>query len=200
MRSWRVWRDCVSGLGPKSVSLDALDHECTQINGKRIEFCPEPSWFLRLFKHLCVALLESPCNPKLEHIRGQTERLKTSWRLYCIIITTGWYCTSVFTLIIGLFVMAWLAATAQASLHTISLWFIWTLNLASLQPAIAPLGWDNWFCISHRDGWNNIQDGRDDRDLANLPAAPHFDLRRVLRAGQKSQFIRVLIVVPHTSV
>lgn len=71
--------------------------------------------------------------------------------------------------------------TAQASLHTISLWFIWTLNLASLQPAIGPLGWDNWFCISHRDGWNNIQD---ERDLANLPAAPHFDLRRPLSAGQ----------------
>ncbi len=76
--------------------------------------------------------------------------------------------------------------TAQASLHTISLWFIWTLNLASLQSAIGPLGWDNWFSISHRDGWNNIQNGPDDQDLANLPAAPHFDLRRLLSASQRA--------------
>lgn len=85
--------------------------------------------------------------------------------------------------------------TAQASLCTISLWFIWTLNLASLQPAIGPLGWDNWFCISHRDGWNNIQDGRGSpgprqppppAPLAQL-AAPHFDLScRLLSAGQRA--------------
>lgn len=74
--------------------------------------------------------------------------------------------------------------TAQASLHTISLWFIWSLKLASLQPAIGALGWDNWFCISHRIGWNNIQDGQDDRDLANLPhIAPHFDLHRLPSVG-----------------
>lgn len=83
--------------------------------------------------------------------------------------------------------MAWLPATAVASLHTISLWFIWTLNLASLQPAIGPLGWDNWFCISHQKGWNNIQDGWDDRDIANLPAAPHFDLCRLLNVGQRAR-------------
>ena len=71
-------------------------------------------------------------------------------------------------------------------------WFIWTLNLASLQPAIGPLGWDNWFCISHRDGWNNIQDGRDDLDLANpFPAAaPHFDLLPVCQGANLSGFDR----------
>lgn len=29
-----MWGDCVSGLSPKSVSLDELDPECTWINGK----------------------------------------------------------------------------------------------------------------------------------------------------------------------
>lgn len=55
--------------------------------------------------------------------------------------------------------MARLPAAAQVPLHTISPWFIWTLNLARLHTAIGPLGRDNWSCISHQDGWNNIQDG-----------------------------------------
>lgn len=59
-------------------------------------------------------------------------------------------------------------------------------KLASLQPANGPLGWDNWFCISHWKGWNNIQDGQYDRELANLPAAPYFDCRCALSTGQRT--------------
>lgn len=140
---------------------------------------------------LCSTLLVT-MKSKISTLEDKQSVFKISWALH-FVITTGWYCIS--GLIIGLFVMAWLPATAQASLHTISLWFIWTLNLASLQTTIGPLGWDNWFCISHWEGWNNIQDGWDDRDLANLPAATHFDLCRLLSASQSArQFIRVWLL------
>lgn len=54
-----MWGDCVSGAVQKSVSLDALDPECTADQWEGIVFFPGPSWFLRLFKHLCVALFST---------------------------------------------------------------------------------------------------------------------------------------------
>lgn len=39
----------------------------------------------------------------------------------------------------------------------------------NLKDAVRPLGWDNWLCVNQRDGWNIIQRGCDDQDLASLP-------------------------------
>lgn len=58
---------------------------------------------------------------------------------------------------------------AQASLHTI---LFPPENPTSLQTETGPLGWDNWFCISQQEGWNNIQDGR--RTSPTSAALPRF--------------------------
>lgn len=98
-------------------------------------------------------------------------------------------CAFIFTLVTGFL-----------SRHcTRSLQFIWTLNLASLQPVIAPLGWDNWFSISHGEGWNNIQDGRDDRDLASFPLMFHILISVVCWPSARKPIYPGFIVAVYTS-